>query len=133
MSIFLPFQVDVATLCFFFYFTTTFHNLLTKSLLVFFLSGYIFKQLFQLHYNYPNNNSIIQNIDTISIQTITYKIYQIIDPWEHVLFGIAGGVLGHQFGEYNKRNKADLLVLMGRMDKFGTAPAPEPAHEEDDE
>ena len=58
---------------FFFYFTTTFHNLLTKSLLVFFLSGYIVKQLFQLHYNYQNNNSIIQNIDTISIKQLRTK------------------------------------------------------------
>ena len=47
---------------FFFYFTTTFHNLLTKSLLVFFLSDYIVKQLFQLHYNYPTT---IQSFKTL--------------------------------------------------------------------
>ena len=57
------------------------------------------------------------------------------DPWEHVLFGVVGGTLGYKFNQYDQRNKADLLVLMESMDKFGTArPLPsDDAHADEEE
>jgi hypothetical protein len=42
---------------------------------------------------------------------------------------VFGGFVGYQLGEYDDRNKKDLLVLMQDMDKFGSVPEENHDHE----
>ncbi len=64
---------------------------------------------------------------------MVFLVASITDPWEHVAFGIVGGTLGYQFNEFDKRNRADLLVMMGAMDKFGKPGDKNVTHSEEEQ